>query len=252
MRKIYTFIFNFNYDTTPLWDLYMLIGLYLVMPVLGAWLDRASQREVRLFLFVWGISLVLPYINMVAPLAGYHGNYGNMGLYGVCDWNNYGTFYYVSGFIGYLVLAHYLIKYPLNWSWKKMLAITVPMFLIGYAITSLGFIITQKYFPGNYANLEIIWYFAGINVFLMTFPIFVIVQKCRIASSPVLSRMASLTFGIYLCHFIFIQVSYDWWSTFSSLPPVVKIIGIACTTFSITYGIVWIMSRFKLTRRFIM
>lgn len=44
-------------------------------------------------------------------------------------------------------------------------------------ITSVGYIITQKYYPGNYAYLEIVWYFAGINVFMMTFPVFVIVQK---------------------------------------------------------------------------
>ena len=46
VTKICTFIFNFNYDTTPLWYLYMLIGLYFVIPVFGAWLDRASQKEV--------------------------------------------------------------------------------------------------------------------------------------------------------------------------------------------------------------
>jgi hypothetical protein len=28
ITKIWTFIFNFNYDTTPLWYLYMLVGLY--------------------------------------------------------------------------------------------------------------------------------------------------------------------------------------------------------------------------------
>ena len=50
VTKICTFIFNFNYDTTPLWYLYMLIGLYFVIPVFGAWLDRASQKDVKLFL----------------------------------------------------------------------------------------------------------------------------------------------------------------------------------------------------------
>ena len=29
ITKIWTFIFNFNYDTTPLWYLYMLVGLVL-------------------------------------------------------------------------------------------------------------------------------------------------------------------------------------------------------------------------------
>lgn len=251
LHKMYTFLFNFTYDTTPLWYLYMLIGLYFIIPILGVWLNQASQRDIQLFLGVWGISLVLPYIKMAAPLLGYEGNYGNMGLFGVCDWNDYGTFYYVSGFVGYLVLAHYLVKYPLSWSWGKTWAIAIPMFLAGYAVTSLGFILTQNYFPGNYAYLEIVWYFAGINVFLMTFPVFVIVQKSHVASSAVLSRIASLTFGIYLCHFVFVQVAFDWIGTISALPVVARIFGMACIAFLISYGVAWGMGRFKLTRRFI-
>lgn len=37
LTKLYTFVFNFNYDTTPLWYLYMLVGLYLIMPILSVW-----------------------------------------------------------------------------------------------------------------------------------------------------------------------------------------------------------------------
>ncbi|WP_165040892.1 acyltransferase [Dysgonomonas sp. ZJ709] len=251
LSKLYTFIFNFNFDTIPLWYLYMLIGLYLVIPILGVWLQQATKKEIKLFLFVWGISLVLPYLKMAAPFLGYTGNFGNMGLLGICDWNDYGTFYYVSGFIGYLVLAYYLVKHPISWSWKKTLSITIPMFLIGFLITFLGFIQTQKYFPGNYANLEIVWYFAGINVFMMTFPVFVIVQKIKVPSSARLSRVASLTFGVYLCHFVFVQVAYDLFEMVHSLPAFVRIIGMACSSFLISYLIVRAMACFKLTRRFI-
>lgn len=251
LNKMYTFIFNFNYDTTPLWYLYMLVGLYLIIPILSVWLNQVSQKDIKLFLSVWGISLLLPYIKMAAPLLGYQGNYGNMGIFGVCDWNEFGTFYYVSGFVGYLVLAYYLVKYPLSWSWKKTCFLTIPMFLTGYLITSLGYISMQKYFPGNYAYLEILWYFAGINVFMMTFPVFVIVQKIKVPSSPTLSRMASLTFGIYLCHFIFVQMAYDLFDALSFLQTFIKIIAMACTAFFVSYWLVRIMKQFKLTRRFV-
>lgn len=251
LRKFYTFMFNFNYDTTPLWYVYMLAGLYFVMPIFGQWLERASRKEIELFLKIWGISLILPYLKMAAPLLGYPGNYGNMGLFGICDWNDYGSFYYVSGFIGYLVLAHYLVKYPLHWSWQKTLAICIPSFLIGYLITSLGFLETQKHFPGNYAYLEIVWYFAGINVFMMTFPVFVIVQKLQTTSSVVMSRLASLTFGIYLSHFVIVQMMYDAFSHFPALPVAFKIIGIACSAFLISAGVVWALSQLKLTRRLV-
>ena len=98
LPRLWNFVFNFNYETTPLWYLYMLVGLYLIMPVISPWLERASKRELRLLLGVWGLTLLLPYLRLLAPLAGYAGNYGNMGLYGICDWNEFGTFHYVSGF----------------------------------------------------------------------------------------------------------------------------------------------------------
>lgn len=250
IEKLYTFIFNFNFDTVPMWYLYMLIGLYLVMPILNGWLTQASRRDIKTVLMIWGCSLFLPYIKMVAPMLGYQGNGGNMDILGNCDWNIYGTFYYFSGFIGYLLLAYYLVKYPLNWSWKKTWLITIPMFLIGYLITSYGYVLTQNYFPGNYAYLEIVWYFAGINVFMMTFPVFVIVQKIKIPSLPWLSRMAGLSFGIYLCHYTFVFITYDLFDI-SSLPYIIRILCMACTTFAVCYLIVWIMSLSKSTNRFI-
>ena len=243
-------MFNFNFDTTPLWYLYMLIGLYLLMPILSAWLAGASQKDVRLFLKLWGVSLFIPYIQMLAPVFGYTGNYGNMGIWGVCDWNVYGTFYYFSGFVGYLVLAYYLVRFPLSWSWRRTLCTTVPMFVAGYLITSLGYVFMQRYFPGNYAYLEIVWYFAGINVFLMTFPVFVIVQKMKVPSSTGLSTLASLTFGVYLCHFIFVEIAYDCFDI-ASWPYIVRILAMACCAFAVSALLVWGLSRFPLTRRLV-
>lgn len=250
VQRIYTFVFNFNFDTTPLWYLYMLIGLYLLMPVLNAWLVQASQRELKVVLGLWVVSLFLPYLKMLAPVLGYQGNYGNMELLGMCDWNIYGTFYYFSGFVGYLVLAYYLKRYPLQWSWSKMLAIMIPLFVAGYAITAGGYILTQEHFPGNYAYLEIVWYFNGINVFMMTLPLFAIVQKMAVRSRRWLSRLASLAFGIYLCHFVFVFVCYDLYDM-AMLPYWVRIPCIAVTTFAIATLVAWLMSRAAFTARFV-
>lgn len=250
LQRLYTFVFNFNFDTTPLWYLYMLIGLYVIMPILSSWLVQATQKEIKTLLYIWGITLVLPYVKMVAPLLGYTGNYGHMGLFGECDWNVYGTFYYISGFIGYLILAYYLKNYPLNWSWKKMAFICIPMFAVGYAITSIGYVITNAYFPGNYAYLEILWYFAGINVFMMTFPVFIAIQKLNTRSRKWLSYAAKLTFGIYLCHFTFTFLSYDLYNI-PTLPYMLRIILAAVTTATISALLTWGLYTFKPTRKFV-
>lgn len=250
LQRFYTFIFNFNFDTTPLWYLYMLIGLYLIMPMISSWLTQATRKEIKTVLCIWGATLLLPYLKMVAPLLGYKGNYGHMGLYGECDWNVYGTFYYVSGFAGYLILAYYLKKFPLEWSWRKIAAICIPMFIAGYAITSVGYIVTNEHFPGNYAYLEIVWYFTGINVFMMTFPLFVTIQKVDTKPRKWLSQMARLTFGVYLCHFTFTFLSYDLYDT-PALPYLVRIMLAALTTGAISVLLTWIMSKFRFTRIFV-
>lgn len=249
-RRLYTFIFNFNFDTTPLWYLYMLIGLYIVMPIISSWLTQATRKEIKTILYIWGFTLFLPYIKMAAPALGYAGNYGHTGLLGECDWNVYGTFYYISGFIGYIILAYYLKRYPLNWSRKKTMAICLPMFAVGYAITSVGYVVTNEYIPGNYAYLEILWYFTGINVFMMTFPIFVTVQKLNTRPRKWLSKAAKLTFGVYLCHFTFTFLSYDLYDI-HSLPYILRIALATITTATISAALVWVMSKFRPTKIFV-
>ncbi|MBB4035931.1 surface polysaccharide O-acyltransferase-like enzyme [Dysgonomonas hofstadii] len=252
LQKLYLFIFNFNYDTTVLWYAYMLIGLYLFMPVISAWLVQAGKKDIQWFLRIWVVSMFLPYIQMFAPVLGYEGNGGNLGLLGVCEWNPYGMFYYFSGFLGYVVLAYYLKRFPLEWSMSKALRIAMPLFLAGYAITAGGFVLTQEYYPGSYANLEIIWYFSGINVFLMTFAIYIVMQRVKIKASPVLSKIATLTFGIYLCHFIFVQFSYDVIYPNIAVPAVVKLLLVAILSFGISLLVIWLMSLNKYTRKVIM
>lgn len=139
VNHLYTWIFNFNYDTIPLWYIYMLIGAYLVMPLVSRWLETASKRDMRLLIGIWVVSLCIPYIGYFAPALGFQGNYGNMGILGVCSWNTFGTFYYMSGFVGYMVMAHYLARNPVRCSAIRLLAVTVPMFVVGFVATYIGY-----------------------------------------------------------------------------------------------------------------
>ena len=111
----------------------------------------------------------------------------------------------------------------------------------------------QEYFPGNYAYLEIVWLFGGINVFMMTFPVFVIVQKWNPRTSPFLSRLASMTFGIYLCHFVFVQMGYDLFAALlpEGTPSVVRIVCMAVIAFLVSGLLVRLFFASRLTRRLV-
>lgn len=248
LTKMYTFIFNFNYDTTPLWYVYMLIGLYLIMPIVSAWLQQAERKDIRLFLKIWGVSLLVPYIQLFAPALGYTGNFGNMGLLGVCDWNAFGTFHYVSGFLGYMVLAHYLMRFPLTWSKGKIRLFGTVSYIIGYLITAFGFDAIQQRYPGDFAYLEIIWLFNGINVFMMTLPVFLVVQTFEFRPHAWVKRLASMSFGIFLAHFVFVQAAYDALAPLS-LPPIARIPLMAVLAFAVTAVLVRVMQAVPVLRK---
>ena len=253
MSKLGSFIFNFQYATIPLWYLYMLVGLYLFMPIIGSWLASASKKDIRCFLGIWIVSMTLPYLQLIAPALGYTGNYGDMGLLGVCTWNPYGMLYYFSGFLGYIVLAYYLKTYPLEWSWKKTLGVAIPLFVAGYAITIAGLLYIQQAFPGDTWKIELFWLFAGINVFMMTLASFIVLQKLSIRQSPLLSKLAALTFGVYLCHFFFVQCGYDIIAKcLPGIPYALQIPCIAIIAFAISLTLTWVLSKSRWTRKSVM
>lgn len=97
-------IWNFNDDSGHLWYIYMLIGLYLFMPVLSPWLKQTGKKAELAFLAVWFVSSFLAYLKEI----------GAGDMFGECYWNEFHSFWYFSGFIGYLVLAHY-IRHHLHW-----------------------------------------------------------------------------------------------------------------------------------------
>ena len=119
--------FNFSLLDVHMWYIYLLIGLYLYLPIFSAWVEKASERAKLWFLAAWGVTLLLPYYTEFA--APY--------LWGTCSWNSFGMLYYFAGFNGYLLLGHYLRNH--NWTGRQLCGIGIPMFAIGYAVTFLGF-----------------------------------------------------------------------------------------------------------------
>jgi surface polysaccharide O-acyltransferase-like enzyme len=101
-------LLNFPAAAGHLWFVPMLLGVYLLMPLLSPWAEKASEKEVRGWIGLWLATTTFPYLRGIwtalwgEPLYGF----GVVPtLYGECPWNPFGTFHYVSGFIGYLLLG---------------------------------------------------------------------------------------------------------------------------------------------------
>ena len=105
-------LWNFNYAAGHLWFVYMLLGLYLIMPVLSPWVRKASRKELSLYLVLWALTLFIPTVRDwaggMAPIIYAHDGLPAPALFplwGEACWNPFGLFYYLSGFVGYLLLG---------------------------------------------------------------------------------------------------------------------------------------------------
>lgn len=186
--------FNFSIVDVHMWYIYLLIGLYLYLPVFSAWVEKASDKAKLWFLGAWAVTLLLPYYNQF--VAQY--------LWGTCSWNAFGMLYYFAGFNGYLLLGHYLRN--LDWSLGKILAIGLPMFVIGYAVTFFGFRYITALPEFSDEMLELFFTYCSLNVVMMTIPVFMLCKKVNFRSEGIRKALANLTlcgFGIYMIHYFF-------------------------------------------------
>lgn len=188
--------FAFNGYTTHMWYIYMLIGLYLIMPFFSAWIEKNDRTLVRTFIIMWCCSLMLPYLSQIL----------SPDLFGRCAWNEFGTFYYFAGFAGYLLLGHLLGKgNPLPS--RKIIAMGAMLYFAGYIITYTGFssMIVQYSYEQEPELIEMFWQFCSPNVALMAIGMFLAAQRVKIHSERVQRALANITkcgFGIYLMHYI--------------------------------------------------
>ena len=225
--------FNFSILAVHMWYIYLLIGLYLYLPVFSAWVEKASERAKLMFLLAWGVTLLLPYYYQFVS------NY----LWGTCSWNSFGMLYAFAGFNGYLLLGHYLKN--LEWSLKKTLAIGIPMFAVGYAVTFLGFRHITALPEYTDEMLELFFTYCSLNVVMMTIPVFMLAKKVKVNSERMKKALANLTvcgFGIYMIHYFFTGPSVVLMRAIN-MPIGLQIPVAAILAFAVSWGLLWLIDR---------
>ena len=225
--------FNFSILAVHMWYIYLLIGLYLYLPVFSAWVEKASERAKLMFLLAWGVTLLLPYYYQFVS------NY----LWGTCSWYCFGMLYAFAGFNGYLLLGHYLKN--LEWSLKKTLAIGIPMFAVGYAVTFLGFRHITALPEYTDEMLELFFTYCSLNVVMMTIPVFMLAKKVKVNSERMKKALANLTvcgFGIYMIHYFFTGPSVVLMRAIN-MPIGLQIPVAAILAFAVSWGLVWLIYR---------
>ena len=225
--------FNFSPLAVHMWYIYLLIGMYLYLPIFSAWVEKASERAKLWFLVGWGVTLVLPYYyEFVDPY-----------LWGSCSWNSFGMMYAFAGFNGYLLLGHYLKN--LDWSLSKTLVIGIPMFVAGYCVTFVGFRHMSALPDATPEMYELFFTYCSLNVVMMTIPVFLLAKKVVVRSETVKRALANLTvcgFGIYMVHYFLTGPSVIWMRALN-VPIALQIPAASVVAFGCSWLIVWLIYR---------
>ena len=216
-------VLNFNYSAGHLWFVYMLLGIYLLMPVLSPWAEKVGKKELQIYLGIWLFTTLIPLIRDYASGGALTVIYGPSGLprqalyplWGEASWNAYGTFYYFSGFIGYLLLGLYFRKFVGELSWKKTLLVAIPCYLAGHAITFGGFLrrvyeSANGVFPAEGLVEKAVWWETTwcndtLGVALMAIAWILLFKKIKAEGcfyKKVLLPVSKASYGMYLMHLL--------------------------------------------------
>ena len=216
-------LLNFNYSAGHLWFVYMLIGVYLLMPLLSKWAETVGRKELQIYL---GICLFTTLIPILRDWVSGHAVtvvYGPSGLprqalfplWGEASWNAYGVFYYFSGFIGYLLLGLYFRRFVGELSWKRTLLVAVPCYLTGFAISFGGFLYrvyetAAGEFPVEGLVEKAVWWETTwcndtLGVALMAVAWILVIKKIQTEGKfyqKVLLPVSKASYGMYLMHLL--------------------------------------------------
>lgn len=210
---------NFPMNAGHLWFIFPLLGLYLFIPIISPWLRKVGEREERFFIILFLISTCLPFIN---HFIGY--------VWGQCPWNEFHTLWYFSGYLGYLVLAHYIHRY-IKWSTRRRIIIGLASMLVGAVITILSFYLQTP--PGvavPITTAEIGWEFCTINCVMLTFGAFMLLS-CIKRPLSIVTEISKLSYGMYLMHIFWLWLWYSIITKTFDFPVVVEIPAIAIMTY---------------------
>lgn len=201
--------FNFPDAGGHLWFVPMLLGLYLLMPLLSPWAEKAGEKELRIWLALWAVTTTFPFVRRIWGALYGEPSFGAVPyLWGECPWNMFGTFHYVSGFFGYVLLGHYFRRFVPELSWGKTLCVALPMWAAGAAVIGGGFYarVPECPFVRPYAfavDLEMSIEYCSSGVALAVAGAFMILRKCNGAGffhARIVRPVSEASYGTYLLH----------------------------------------------------
>lgn len=207
------------------WYMYALVSIYLLVPILSHWINHCSLKEIKLYLYIWGISLCLPYVEVLGI------NINPM-------LSSNGLLYYMSGFLWCTVAGIYCKRYvrikikSISGTIISLIILSSPILV--YLIKSITTVSITS--PSSLFSMLTTLY---VVVFIYSIDVSCIKEN-RLFNS-IVNNLSKYSFGIYLCHMCFQYPLSHWIAKFGlnyafQIPITVIIVGLLsfCVTWCIS------------------
>ena len=184
-QPFFDYFFSFKGTNCPhLWYLILLIGLYLITPILRLFVKRKNVKYIILFIC---LSVVFQFFYLFIK------NYTN--IFDV--YFEKMRFGFVTQYVAYFLLGWLLTNFEID---KK---IKIPLIILGgISVVSCA--------VGAACNIDL-WYGygneEGIFTFLYSLGLFLLLYRKENKGKPIIATfIGSRTFGIYIFHMIFVEI----------------------------------------------
>ena len=221
------------------WFIYLIVGLYLITPILRVVVAYGHQRVIRYLVALWFAGVA------VVPLMQLASGYSLEP-----------AVFVLGGFVGFFVLGSYLQKIKLQSTLLYGLLIASFVSIIfGLWLTNSPFkALGQGNFFFGYLTLPAIVGSAALFLILLKFP-----PDWPGTNHPTVRRVVQAisknTLPIFLFHVLILESFergfFGFKLSFTTLNPIVEIPLLAALTFFITFGLVLVMRRVPILKKLI-
>lgn len=224
-----------------LWFLYMILGLYLVTPILRAFCRGASKGDFHwFFLVAFLFASLLPMAFRLWPNA----------TAVVKLWYERLDVQAVMGYVGYYVAGYYLRSYTIN---RLVEAISYVLGVLGAIVTVWGTATLSRQAGGL---VDLLYGYFSPNVVFSSVAVVVLFRYVLGVSEERSRRqrlmgVAKISFGIYLIHDLFIMLLRHFGVTTLSFAPVASVPVLAAVVFLCSFVVAWLLSKIPFLGRWL-
>lgn len=170
------------------WYVYMILGLYILSPILSRWIQNTTIKEIEYFLGIWIIISIIQFLNVDTILIDY--------------------FRYFTGAIGYFVLGYYLsVKETSILKDRKSGAI---LFIAGTLITFIGTVV-MSFITNDQSLLFIRLGDITPGAFLQAVGLYIIIKNTDFKKLSerfigIITKVSNSSYSIYLSNILVIKL----------------------------------------------